>query len=213
MLIGIVGHLKRAEQARALQKNTRAAFVSLDNGSMGCEANHRRVWEWLNAHKAQHDWLVVLEEDATPCTGFVEQLSQALQHAPAPIVSLYAGRERPPQYQFALERAVALAEAEDASWMTSRVLMHAVAVAIRAELVADLLTGLAWSHLPIDEAINSWAAARHNRVAYAQPSPVDHADGETLIQHRDGQPRPPGRIAWRHGTRTEWTGRQVIMSI
>jgi|GEM_PF-744059 len=209
MLIGIVGHVDRAHQARILQHSVGASYLSLDDGSMGCEANHRHVWDWLHTHRRHHDWLVVLEDDAKPCDGFREQLHDALNHAPAPVVSLYAGRQRPPQFQWALEQAIGQAENEDASWITSSVLMHAVAVAICTTQVTDMLATLAWMHEPIDESLSRWAT----RVAYTYPSLCDHLDGKTLINHRDGQPRPPGRTAWRHGTRPEWTARSVAMPL
>jgi hypothetical protein len=40
-----------------------AAYISIDNGTLGCEGNHRKVWQWLNDH-ATTKWVVVLEDDA-----------------------------------------------------------------------------------------------------------------------------------------------------
>ena len=103
------------------------------------------------------------------------------------------------------------AQKADASFIVSRHLLHAVGLAIRADQVPDMLTNLD-DTLPIDEAIEQWANQRRYRIAYTFPSLVDHTDGETLLQHRDGSKREPGRVAWQFGSRTEWTHEIVEMN-
>ncbi|WP_201787835.1 hypothetical protein [Klebsiella pneumoniae] len=59
---------------------------------------------------------------------------------------------------------------------------------------------------PIDEAISAWARHQGHTIAYTWPSLIDHADETPMIATRnDNQPRPPGRVAWQHGTRDTWT--------
>jgi hypothetical protein len=211
MLIGIVAHTARAQQARKLKDTIGAAFISTDNGTLGCEGNHQRTWRWLAAHCTGHDFAVLLEDDAVPCKGFRHQLDAALVTAPpsAGVISLYLGRQRPPQAQHAVQDAIQRAAAADACWIMSNHLIHAVGVVIRTELLQDWV-----NHpdpgLPSDEALDTWIATK-TRVAYAHPSLVEHADTPTLVEHRDGQPRPPGRIAWNHGTRTDWNHTTVEM--
>lgn len=211
--IGIVAHVTRAEQAHKLMADVGAAYLSLDNGNLGCHGNHRKTWRYLANKQAPHvDWGIVLEDDAIPCCeDFTNQLEQALAVTTAPIVSLYLGRLRPPHLQYIIEPAVKRADEQDASWLVSRQLLHGVGLAIRSNVIADMLNNLD-DELPIDEAINAWANQRRYRIAYTWPSLVDHADGETLLQHRDGHERVPGRVAWRSGKRDEWTHQQVEMN-
>jgi len=213
MLIGIVAHTARAPQARKLKDAVGAAYVSVDNGTLGCDRNHQRTWRWLAAHAADHPWAVILEDDAVPCEGFPHQLRAALAAAPpnAGVVSLYLGRQRPPQAQYAVQDAVQRAIAADACWITSGHLIHAVAVAVRTELLPSLIEYLD-PELPSDEGLDDWISTT-TRVAYTYPSLVDHADGPTLFAHPDGQTRPPGRIAWHHGIRTAWNHTTVEMHL
>jgi hypothetical protein len=110
-----------------------------------------------------------------------------------------------------IQPAIDRAEASNAHWLVSRQLLHAVGVAIRGDLIEDMLTHLD-GETPIDEAINTWVNRKFYRVAYSYPSLVDHADVDTLIQHRDGQHREPGRVAWKTGTRATWENNIVEMN-
>ena len=210
--IGVVAHTARAEQAHTLMETVGAAYMSIDNGAFGCRGNHIKTWRHLSDRFAPHKtWLVVLEDDATPVDGFNEQLENALATHTAPVVSLYLGRLRPPHFQHMIEPATKRADNHDANFIISRQMLHAVGLAIRSDLVADMLDNLN-EILPIDEAIGEWVNKRRYRIAYTWPSIIDHADGDTLLQHRDGHKRQPGRIAWRCGVRSNWTDRTVEMS-
>lgn len=189
-----------------------AAHLAIDDGTLGCEGNHHRVWSHL-AHSGAY-WTVVLEDDALPVPFFRDQLSDALAKSPASIVSLYLGRSRPPQWQKRIERATYAAKAHDASFILHTRLLHCVGVAIKSRLVTDMLavTGTAACRgLPMDEAISAWARAHHYGVAYTWPSLVDHADGPTLAFHRDHAPRTAPRKAWSVGTRKRWSTAHVAM--
>ena len=210
--IGIVAHVERGQQAHDLMDNVGAVYASLDNGTFGCHLNHKRVWRYLSTRQAKNaNWLVVLEEDAVPVEGFAEQLTEALANAPVSVVSLYLGRLRPPQQQWMIGPATQRADERNACWIVSRQFLHGVGLAIRSDLVADMLNTIDET-LPIDEAILAWAVKRRYRVGFTWPSLVDHADGETLLKHRDGQAREPGRVAWRAGTRTDWNIDAVEMN-
>lgn len=210
--IGIVAHVARAEQAHKLMDDVGAAYLSLDNGLWGANGNARRVWRHMLKHHAPHvDHLVVLEDDAVPVDGFAEQLEQVLAAAPAPVLSLYLGRLRPPHLQYMIEPATKRADNHNASFIVSRQLLHAVGLVVRSDLVKDMLASLD-EELPIDEAINGWLNRHRYRVGYCWPSIVEHADGETLLQHRDGQKREAGRVAWRCGTRDHWENRIIEMN-
>lgn len=152
---------------------------------------------------------MVIEDDAEPIPGFAEQLHQALPMSPAPIVSLYLGRRRPPQWQNRILAAIAQAANTDSPWIISTHLLHAVGYAIRTDLLPSLLAH--HSRHPIDEHIGDWARRHGHTIAYTVPSLIDHADLPTIIRHRDGQPRRPGRRAWTVGPRTDWNNRAVTM--
>ncbi|AGS82299.1 glycosyltransferase [Mycobacterium phage Bobi] len=193
--IGIVAHTTRAEQAHQLMETVGAAYMNIDNGALGCENNHRKVWQHLTRHNT--NWLVVLEDDAIPCNNFRDQLHAALTAAPTPVVSLYLGRERPREYQ----QRIAKATDTTAHWLTCRRLLHAVGTAIHTDLVPHMLNNLP-NGKPIDEAITTWARRAGHTIAYTWPSLIDHADTPSLTGRRGPA---PGRVAWRHGDRDQWT--------
>lgn len=208
--IGIVGHIDRSALIDRLTETVTPDVLSIDDGQLGCEGNHRYVWERLSNEYPRSGWAVVLEDDALPVAGFDQQLEAALRVAPTPVVSLYLGRKRPKIHQRAI--AACIAAQPDAHWIIATRLLHAVGVAIRTSLVDDMLSFI--DSRPIDEAITQWARTRDMRVAYTWPSLVDHADEPTVVSvHADQKPRPPGRVAWRTGQRTEWTRRHVQLAI
>ena len=206
--IGIVAHATRAVVAKQLNKTVRADFISIDNNSlMGCEGNHWAVQNHLVNLGAE--WSVVLEDDAEPVDGFRDQVGAALKSAPetADVVSFYLGRKRPPQHQGAIGRALQAANAAGAHWLLGNRLLHAVAYAIRTERLPSLLEFTAQSATPIDQHITAWARETFGHrpvVAYTVPSLCNHSDMPTVVDHPDGQPRPPGRVAWQTGRRDQW---------
>lgn len=200
--IGIVAHTSRIQEANQLATIVGAAMVNVDDGTLGCEGNHRRTWTDL-VTTGRAEWIVVLEDDAVvPELGFGGQLDGVLRNAPAPIVSLYLGTSRPPQHQAWAARVTALASSRDSCYIPANRLLHGVGVAIRRSIIADVLARLPVD-LPIDEAITR-AARGAWRIAYCWPSIVDHHDGPTVAAHRDGRLRTQPRKAWCYGTRPCW---------
>lgn len=207
MNIGIVAHTSRATQAKELGRDVHADFVSIDNGMLGCDDNHEAVQHHLA--NLPSTWSVILEDDAEPVDDFTDQLQAALPHAPTPIVSLYLGRQRPPHWQLRIERALKAANNQNASWIVSTHLLHAVGYCIKTELLPSLLSHD--SVLPVDQHIGDWARRFGHSVAYTVGSLVDHADMPTIVNHPDGKPRKPGRKAWQLGGRTTWNSISVPM--
>lgn len=206
--LGIVAHTSRATAAHALARATAADYLSLDDGHLGCDANHQAVWRHLAGLPSS--WSVILEDDAAPVEGFRDQLAAALPMAPAPIVSCYLGRQRPLGWAAKAHAAVQAAEAAGAHWIVAARLLHAVAYALPTRLLGSLLEHQ--SRRPVDEHISSWARRYGHTVAYTMPSLVDHSDLPTIVAHPDGAPRPPGRTAWRLGAHRTWTTRSVPLS-
>lgn len=208
-MIAVVAHTKRAKQAHQLMETVGAAYATVDDGTLGCEGNHRRAWQWMADHAT--GFAVVLEDDAVPVRQFGSQLAQALEVAPTPIVSLYLGRKRPPHFQTAVSRATEHADSVDASFIVSDYLMHAVGLAIRTELIGEMLEDTRHSIRPWDYAVGAFAQRIGEKVCYTWPSLIDHADQQTVTKHPDKQPRTPGRTAWKTGTRSSWTPEAVSL--
>lgn len=210
--IGIVAHTTRAEQAHQLMETVGAAYISIDNGTLGCEGNHRKVWQWLNDH-ATTKWVVVLEDDAQPIPDFTQQLGLALESAPTPIVSLYLGKKRPPHWQSRIQAAITQADRVNAHYLTAPSLIHAVALAMKTDLIPALLAATRETPPPWDYTLGAWARTEVHPmpISYTWPSLCDHADQDTVAHHPDNQQRTPGRKAWRTGTRTHWTTQVVTL--
>lgn len=202
--IAIVAHKDRAVMAEKLASEVAADHVSLDNGNRGAGANHRAAWAWHVAHPA--DWAVTLEDDAIPCKDFRQQVTAALEQAPAHVVSLYLGRSRPQGWQDTIERALKRAALQRACFITDKHSLHAVGMATSRRTIQMMLYALTlYSVYPPDEAISLYTYRNQIDVAYTVPSLVDHADETSLIEGR----MPCGRVAWKWGTRRKWTSETV----
>ena len=209
LAIGIVAHPTRHTMAEQLADKVGANLICIDDRGYGAEQNHYRTWTALLDHAGTH--AVVVEDDAIPVHDCRHQLEQAIKASPTPITSLYLGRLRPPQYQKRIAKAIDTARHDDAHYITSPDLIHAVAVALPATHIADMLAFTATRHyLPWDETLSAYAHHLRQPVAYTHPSLVDHKDTPTLVQHRDRQPRTPGRVAWRIGTRHTWDSERTV---
>jgi len=212
--IGIVAHKSRESRALRLADTIDAEFLSIDSGSprsaLGPGRNHDQVWEWLN--DSPGEWKVVLEDDALPVKGFRNQLTAVLKAAPTPIVSLYLGRGRPPHWQPSIARVIADPRT-DPNFLVGTELLHHVAVAMKADLVSDMLAKRDRT-LPIDESIGEWARRAGHAISYSRPSIVDHDFrlDTTILRHisrhktdngRRDNPREL-RKAWAFGARQQW---------
>lgn len=170
----------------------------MDDGALGCNRNHLKAWTWLQ--DSPQPWSVVLEDDAVPVEDFRTQLTQALQVAPHPVVSLYLGTGHPIHQQSRIKRA--LDRAADAHWLTGTTVNHAVALAIKTELIPQMLPRITRSNYPIDQAISMWA----KHCAYTLPSLVNHNDHPSLSGRRRSQYL---RHAWCTGTHEQWNDQTV----
>jgi len=194
----VVAHASRLERAEDLAERL-GATLCVDEGAVGPNANHDAAWAMAPSAR----WTVVLEDDAVLADGFEDFIPQLLTQLPwRGAVSLYLGTERPPQIQASVATALRRADVGGAGWLRSRRAWWGVALALRSDMVPDMLGFVAKSSAPYDERFSQWLLARRIPCWYPVPSPVDHADLPTLIQHRDGAPRDRPRVAWRHGQPT-----------
>lgn len=205
--IGIVAHVDRLDMAAALADTVDARVICIDDGTIGCDGNHRRVWTHLAIGDAP--WSLVLEDDAVPVRDFTAQLVGVLRNSPAPVVSLYLGRSRPPAWQDWAEEATATADARGDCFIPCNRLLHAVGVAMHRRLVTHMLAQTLDVELPVDEAISAWARWNEHKISYCWPSIVDHRDIPTLVKHPDGKPRTMSRTAWSVGSRNHWHWRST----
>lgn len=197
----IVAHTSRRIQAAELAQTVNGQ-IFMDNGELGCEANHTRAWEWHAGRAHTVDWALTLEDDALPVHGFGSQVLAALAVAPAPIVSFYLGTDERHYWQAGI-RAALTAATPGTSWLLSGALLHAVAVAVRSDLLPlSIGPGLA-----VDTALGNWAKKHDHLIAYSVPSLVDHADTEPIVTQRFGpsSQRLAARRAHITGTRPRWT--------
>ncbi|AEL98447.1 glycosyltransferase [Mycobacterium phage LinStu] len=212
--IAVVACQGRQKRAENLAQAVRAEFVAIDNGSLGPGNNHDVAWRWLD--ESGGTWSVVLEDDAIPVAHFRDQLESVLKVAPSPIVSLYLGRSRPPHWQPSIMQVISSRE----HFLLGSTLLHHVAVAIRTELIFDMLAQRD-RELPVDESIGTWARLREIPVAYTNPSIVNHEHRlpTTIVERTSGYPGETGkrdgakepRKAWVFGSRQCWeaSARQI----
>jgi len=203
--IGVVADVRRGDMGERLSTAVEADCLSLDEAARGCTWNHRQVWQ-LHAQEPA-DWNLVLEDDAVPVDGFRDQALAALAVAPTPIVSFYLGRGYIEDRY--IEATLARLDVQRANWLvTNGRILHAVALAVRGELLPSLTASLPKDNTrPIDRALSLWARREGHRVSYSIPSLVDHDDGKSLVTRYTRAPRK----AWRFGTREEWRDKMMVM--
>lgn len=203
--IGIVSDVRRQGMGTRLADLVDADFLSIDDGSLGCAQNHARAWRQHAMKPAA--WNLNLEDDAVPVEQFRDQLDQALKAAPTPIVSLYLGGG---YIRDNLTRAlVNNAEAIGAHWAVARgEVLHAVALAVRQEVLAPMIEYLGTQTRAVDSMLSSWALRNSYDIGYSIPSLVDHADEKSLVTNFRRSPRR-AIIA---GRREEWCSKLILMS-
>lgn len=202
--IGVVSDVRREGMGTRLADLVDADFLAVDDGSLGCARNHVTAWREHAENPAE--WNLNLEDDAVPADAFRDQLQAALNVAPTPIVSLYLGGG---YIGDNLVRAL-LKDAEKlgANWaVTEGAVRHAVALAVRGEILSPMIEGLEGKTGPVDSMIGSWAKRNSHRVAYSLPSLVDHADEKSLVTKYSRSPRR----AFRTGGREEWCSNLILM--
>ena len=199
MKIAVVADERRGGMGQRLAESVDADLISVDDGTLGCSGNH--IWTWsalADLLEPEDTHAVVLEDDAVPVDGFREQLASALSVAPASIVSLYLGTGYINDCR--TKGVLAAADAAGAHWIvTNGIIHHAVALAVRRELVLPMI-GSVGEFGAIDSQLSRWARRNGHAVAYSSPSLVDHCDEPSLVSRN----RRSERKAWRVGGNDYW---------
>lgn len=181
----VVGHHSRYKQALCLAELLSAVLL-IDSGDNGANWNHRRALEWAAQQSSR---VVVLEDDALPVSGFTDKTSAWIDRFPEDLCSFYLGTGRPPQWQPVIAEKLA----SGGDYIVLPTLIHGVCYSIPPARIPAMLNK--WlPHWAADYAIGS---AWGGDVIYLAESLVEHADGETVERHPDGQPRTERRRAWK----------------
>ena len=189
----VVGDIRRLNRA-VLLRDELGARLSLDMDE-DSNANHDAAW---NMYNASDDWLVVVEDDVELVPNFKKHVVDAIDNMPdLGVLSLYAGYPRPER--FAVSSAVLKARQSGASYLKHNKVLWGPAVAMRTDMIDDMLNWVSGSNWPYDERFSQWMTSRRISAYYTMPSLVDHTDVESLLG-RGGVPRK----AYWFGEPTEW---------
>lgn len=195
---GIMGHPSRAQWIKELTgelmiplgitlpplpcpiKANWCPGVTLDERSEGCWPTARRAL--LTASRPKDcTHFVLIQDDAIPCSAFVDEACRAIAHRPdAPIISFFA-RHRDDFNPL-----------PKTSWIEVDCCDTALAICIRQDLIADFV-GWADRHVIAttadDHRYSMWLLWTNRKAYFTVPSLIDHRPGESLLGH------PPGRKA------------------
>lgn len=196
----VVGHKDRASMADNLAEEL-DAYISLDMGDLGSNANHDLAWR-LASRDAE--WSAVIEDDVELSANFHQHVQDAVANIPSDgVLSLYAGYPRPAKLK--VKRAIDKALDEGSSFLKHNSLMWGPAVLMPSHLVSSMLEFVpAANQLQYDQRFSYWTSRKRIPVYYTVPSLVEHKDEPSLIWGD----RPP-RKAWVFGEPTSWNNRYV----
>ncbi|WP_462124330.1 hypothetical protein, partial [Enterobacter hormaechei] len=132
----VVGHHSRTGHAQRLAALLDAHLL-IDDGNHGANWNHRRAIEWAAEQPCR---VVVLEDDALPVSGFIDQVAVWLARFPCHMLSFYLGTGRPPQYQMQIAERLIVADKTRADYITLSRLIHGVCYSVPPEHVQRVLS-------------------------------------------------------------------------
>ncbi|MCU5775219.1 hypothetical protein [Winslowiella arboricola] len=185
----VVGHHSRRDMAGRLADHLDAHLL-IDEESHGANWNHRRAIEWAGQQDCR---VVILEDDAVPVAGFIEEVTGWVTRHPDDLISFYLGTGRPPQYQMQIAASLIDADKRQADYITMDRLIHGVSYSPPQSGISTILKN--WNRTKAADYAVGDALGR--KVIYPCYSLVDHADGVTVERHPDNEPRNERRRAWR----------------
>lgn len=182
--VSIMAHPSRSGWVHDLQEKVglEDSAVSWDR-SLGLWDTCSRAWRMYHPDATHH---LVLQDDALVCRDFRAGLEAALaSRAPFDtIASLFVGTPHPGATGVArVRQRVALAEADDCSWLVLPTLRWGLAIVLPAWIIEPMLAWEGGAAFPADDQrigrycrdVMDW------RCWYTWPSLVDHREGPSLL--------------------------------
>lgn len=190
MNIIMVSHPSRGAWVSELQKHLPVVSVVYD--TVSAHSGHRTALQLASVHTER---VIIMEDDAIPVEGFIDQAQAWCKQHPDDLLSFYLGTSRPVEMQAFIECEMQEADrkGEHAIWLTN--LIHGVCYSIPPAHIRRVLDGIANQCQPAaDYAIGkAWG----RKVCYPIESLVQHRDGPPVERHPDGKPRTQPRVARR----------------
>lgn len=182
----VIGHVSRQAEAEQLTAQL-GARLFLDTATHGAKWNHDRALDW---GRTLHGHLLVVEDDAQPVTGFLQQVTEWVNENPADLISYYLGTGYPPSYQPRIRHL--LTTAIDRILLPT--LIHAVAYSIPCHFIPPVGPGKA------DTALGkAWRQTTNRPIIYTVPSLVNHTDHDSIQNRGHRQlPRTAHRLPGGH---------------
>lgn len=134
-----------------------------------------RAW---HAARSEHEWHVVIQDDAILCDDFAERATEYLSRQEFQPVSFYLGSGRPRQNSVKRFIKEATGDTIIMPWM-----IWGVCVAIPYKQAQAMLHGCKDGIPNYDTRISQYFERRRIQTAYSWPSLVDHRDEPSLIHH------------------------------
>lgn len=208
----IIADKRRGEWVGQLAASLPDPFISWERGGGVWDTAYRAWDNWVGVDV---DWVVVLEDDAILCPGFVELVPQALRmlgHHQPPIphspISFYLGSTRPEPAGVTW----AVRNHPEAPFYTHYRINHGVAIGMPAYLIGEVLEEADKRNITeYPFKLSKWFEMNRIRCWYTNPSLVDHRDMGSLVwgdRGRVGKPRRAHRVL-KEGEKINWTGNVV----
>lgn len=196
--IAIMAHPKREPEAVVLLDRLKKmpfcqAQIIYDTDNNEWETGVRC---WLEQDQSSV-YSIVIQDDAIIDQYFYKNLLQAINTVPKDsMISFYTGKVRP--WATKVSRAVAQAEAEQASWLAHPFLFWGVCVAMPTKIVPTVINEVVkFNQLQYDFRLGKYFKDRNIDVYYTHPSIVDHNANMPSLTGHDKPNRQP-RVAHKY---------------
>jgi hypothetical protein len=182
--IAVVAHHSRFSNSLVTEF---ADKVFIDFGNRGALWNHRRALRWA---MGQEDRVWIVEDDAIPCTDFIEALQEVVDDFPDNLVSAYLGTGRPVMFQEVIPKMLE----QDPEFVMFPYLLHGICYSLPSKDVPRVVEWL--DKIPVNVPVDlEIGLAYAGNVVYPIPSLVDHKD-EARVE-LSTVPNNVVRKAWR----------------
>lgn len=184
----VPGIPSRDESLRKLLERVPEAIVMSDPERLGVWFNARRCW--AHGVESDYDWIIVLNDDALPCDGFLEVAEKALSsRSDMDPVCFYVNHPKAAE-----QERVKGGTLLTCGWYTTYDGLVGVGCALSVDAASDFLRwedeAMVPSGYPDDARINLWAMATGRLIHTTVPSLVDHQlPNESMTGNEDDDAR------------------------